>query len=478
VSSISNDVDRAPSKGKVTTAFSGPGTVPHVGLYNQEEIIGMVSENVTCPKCSHKNPAGYHECVKCGLIFAKYYEFLERKNKAEMEPDAQQEQLEIDVAAAEESEVISDDSEPKVVKDLTDWTGADAVFAETATEVQAAMDEVEIVIDEKPLNPSLLDRAAARNDLEDERHPKEDGIVVTETLSDVDSSELSDVMTAQSLAQASAEEEVDLSEAGDQKERSAARVAADVDSEAQRHVSDQPETVGRTACKEDFAEAVFPLEASQPDSTPAETCQPQPSRAETEAPAEPVSVQTEVVGQAGAEPDSDSDDEEVLVLVDLIPETAADSAAVEADGGEDQIENLSAEPESEPAEKVLPAWPAPLPHATEEPPGPEYESPQDWRRKVKQAMATKRDLKDIILAYEGQSIAINYYDSTQIQEAELIFVNNLFFSAFVKSQNLLYSFPLHTIISVAEKIESRPDGKPASHSKFPAVITVSPPSYL
>jgi hypothetical protein len=450
----------------------------HVGSYNQEEIIGMVSENVTCPKCGHKNSAGSRECVKCGVIFAKFYEFLERKSKEGMQAAAQEEQLEVDATATDKSEVVADDSEPALVKDSTDRVGADAAFAETATEGRQSAEEVEITIDEKPMEPEAVDEAAAKIDLEDDRHPEVDGIVATETLSDVEASEFFDATVVQNVAQASAEREVNLSAAGDHKDRPAARGDADIDSEAERDPSDQADTVGRAGFRENVAVAVLAVETSQPDPTPAGTFRPKPSGTEAEAPAKPVSRQTDVAGQADAEPESVSDDDEVLVLMDLIPETAADSAAPQADGGKDQSENLSAKPESEPAKKIKLVRPEAPPLAFEKRADPEHKSSRDWRSKVKHAMAAKRDLKDIIRAYEGQSIAINYYDSTQIQEAELIFVNNLFFSAFVKNQNLLYSFPLHTIISVAEKIDSGPGGKSAPHAKFPAVITISPPSYV
>ena len=452
-----------------------------VGSYaakNQEEIIGMVSENVTCPKCGHKNPAGAHECVRCGVIFAKFYEFLERKSKEDMEAAAQEEQLEVDAAAADNSQVVLNDSDANVLNDPTDRPGADAAFAETATERQPSAEEVEITIKEKSMEPKSVAGAAAKSHFEDARYPEADGIDVTETLSDVDSSELSDAMAVQNLAQASAEREVNLSAAWGQKERPAVRVAADVDSETEREASDQSDTAGQAGFKEDVAETALAVETSDLDSTPAESCQPQAAGTETEAPARVVSPQSDVAAQADVESEPVADDDEVLVLVDLIPETAADSAAVQADCGKDQNENLSVKPELEPAEKVEPAKPADPPHPLEKPAGAEHKSPQDWRSKLKHAMATKRDLKDIIRAYEGQSIAINYYDSTQIQEAELIFVNKLFFSAFVRNQNLLYSFPLHAIISVAEKVESGPGGKPAPQSKFPAVITISPPSYV
>jgi hypothetical protein len=465
----------------VAIIFSGPGTVRQAGssaAKNQEEIVGMASENVTCPKCGHKNSAGSQECVKCGVIFARFYEFLQKKSQEGMKAAAKEEQLKVEATAADEYEDVSDDSELDLVQDLIGEAGDDAAVAETATEGRTSEEEVEITIDENSTNPRLVDGTAAGSDSADERRLEADGMLATETLFDLDSSVFSDAMTRQNLAQSSAESEVNLSAAGDQNARPAAPLVGNVDWGEGKGASDHTEAVGQAELKEDAAKAALPVENSQLDSTPAGTLQAKTSGVETEDLAKPALPEADGAGRADAESESVSGDDEVLVLVDLIPEIVADSAGAQADSGKDQNENPSAKPESEPVKKLKAVQSEAPPRAFEKSADPEHKSSQDWRSKVKHAMAAKRDLRDIIRAYEGQSIAINYYDSTQVQEAELIFVNNLFFSAFVKNQNLLYSFPLHTIISVAEKIDSESGGKSVPHARFPAVITISPPSYL
>ncbi len=342
----------------------------------------MVSQNVTCPKCGHGNPTGSNECVKCGIIFAKFHEIRERDSQVETESAAQREHQEVEVIPGAGAEAVLMASETGLVKDAIDRAVADPTSEEAATEVQTAAGEAENNGRQQTVGSEALEAAAVKSDLEDQSHRETDQEAATKTLSGLDSSAHSDAGLPQSLAQASADTEVNVSTPEDQNESPA------------------------------------------------------------------------VQSNTESEPGSDGDD--VLVLMDVVPQTADSSTAIQVHETADQ--NLTAAMRFEASAKDR--------------------QQRDWRRKLKKSMATKRDLKDIIRDYEGQSIAINYYESTEVQEAELIFVNNLFFSAYIKNQNLLYSFPLHTIISIAEKIEGGPGGKPKLPSKFPAVITVSPPSVL
>ena len=38
-------------------------------------------ETITCPKCGNLNDSSSKECLKCGVVFSKYYELLKRKKK-------------------------------------------------------------------------------------------------------------------------------------------------------------------------------------------------------------------------------------------------------------------------------------------------------------------------------------------------------------------------------------------------------------
>jgi hypothetical protein len=80
----------------------------------------------------------------------------------------------------------------------------------------------------------------------------------------------------------------------------------------------------------------------------------------------------------------------------------------------------------------------------------------------------------LLKKYEGQAIGINYDNSADIKEAELVEANDEFFSVFVKDQGLNYSHPLKTILSIIEGKDGVGIGKLEQKEKFNAVIKVSP----
>ena len=91
-----------------------------------------------------------------------------------------------------------------------------------------------------------------------------------------------------------------------------------------------------------------------------------------------------------------------------------------------------------------------------------------------QSMEANTQLLGLLKKYEGQAIGINYDNSADIKEAELVEVNDEFFSVFVKDQNLNYSHPLKTILTIIEGQDGVETGKPGQKAKFKAVIKVYP----
>jgi ribosomal protein L40E len=62
------------------------------------------SPNISiCPKCGHDVLPSAAECIKCGIIFSKYFEFQERLQKEEQEKaEAEEIRLEQEKKEAEE----------------------------------------------------------------------------------------------------------------------------------------------------------------------------------------------------------------------------------------------------------------------------------------------------------------------------------------------------------------------------------------
>jgi len=91
-----------------------------------------------------------------------------------------------------------------------------------------------------------------------------------------------------------------------------------------------------------------------------------------------------------------------------------------------------------------------------------------------QSMEANTKMLGLLKKYEGQAIGINYDNSADIKEAELVEANDEFFSVFVKDQKLNYSHPLKTILTIIEGEDGVKTGTPGQEAKFKAVIKVYP----
>ena len=91
-----------------------------------------------------------------------------------------------------------------------------------------------------------------------------------------------------------------------------------------------------------------------------------------------------------------------------------------------------------------------------------------------QRMEANTKILGLLKKYEGQVIGINYDNSADIKEAELVEANDEFFSVFVKDQELNYSHPLKTILTIIEGKDGVGTGTPDQKTKFNAVIKLYP----
>ena len=90
------------------------------------------------------------------------------------------------------------------------------------------------------------------------------------------------------------------------------------------------------------------------------------------------------------------------------------------------------------------------------------------------SMEANTKMLGLLKKYKGQAIGINYDNSADIKEAELVEANDEFFSVFVKDQKLNYSHPLKTILTIIEGQDGVDTGKPEQKAKFNAVVKVYP----
>ena len=83
-------------------------------------------------------------------------------------------------------------------------------------------------------------------------------------------------------------------------------------------------------------------------------------------------------------------------------------------------------------------------------------------------------LLGLLKRYKGRAIGINYDNSTEIKEAELVDANEEFFSVMVKDKKLQFSYPLKSILTIVEGQEGVEIGPDDKKLKFNAVIKVYP----
>ena len=83
-------------------------------------------------------------------------------------------------------------------------------------------------------------------------------------------------------------------------------------------------------------------------------------------------------------------------------------------------------------------------------------------------------LLGLLKRYKGKAIGINYDNSSEIREAELVDANEEFFSVRVKDKKLQYSYPLNTILTIVEGQEGVETGEGDKKARFDAVIKVYP----
>jgi colicin import membrane protein len=91
-----------------------------------------------------------------------------------------------------------------------------------------------------------------------------------------------------------------------------------------------------------------------------------------------------------------------------------------------------------------------------------------------ESLNTHEKLLGLLKRYKGKAIGINYDNSTEIKEAELIEANEEFFSVMVKDKKLQYSYPLKSILTIIEGQEGVETGQDEKKLKFDAVIKVYP----
>lgn len=94
------------------------------------------------------------------------------------------------------------------------------------------------------------------------------------------------------------------------------------------------------------------------------------------------------------------------------------------------------------------------------------------RPKVDRSLQADNMIQALLEKYKGQAIGINYDNSADIREAQLVEANADYFSVFVKDKDLQYSYPLRAILTVIEGKDGVVIGKAKKSHKYIVVIKV------
>ena len=94
--------------------------------------------------------------------------------------------------------------------------------------------------------------------------------------------------------------------------------------------------------------------------------------------------------------------------------------------------------------------------------------------RVVQSLDADTKMLSLLEKYKGQAIGINYDNSADIREAQLVDVNGEYFRVFAEQKNLYYTYPFKSILTIIEGQDGVEIGETKEKVKFNVVIKVYP----
>ena len=85
----------------------------------------------------------------------------------------------------------------------------------------------------------------------------------------------------------------------------------------------------------------------------------------------------------------------------------------------------------------------------------------------------KGSLKKLLRSYLNQAVGMNYDNPAVIKEVTLASINDDHFSVLAAEDDLIFTFPISTILQIVEGVDGVSTGSPKSQVVFPMVIRVS-----
>jgi hypothetical protein len=502
----------------------------------------MDTNEITCPKCGHLNNYISEGCVKCGIIFSKYFEMQQREGDSTTVEAANKPNIGNDAQIAmpvETSETVQPEPAPEGDKIQATAETLDIESQEQATtEVKSeedpatpiseiSMEEIEMPIDdilETPESDKPVELESSQADIKEpdiEQPPEKKAEVVSPI---DDKPEESDMQTAdQPPVHEKAEQVIPKisGEPGPKAEMAETAPAAEEVLELTESVKSEKEAQ--------------PVAESKPQSEPHSESIQTKIEPESESPihtesakADAVSTQSEEKDEVELpEKDSPMEAEEEILLEDVAEPVKAEATPEKSEGdarvellkkqkaalakaealkkekasqvkvvalkkqklAQAKLEALKKQKAAQAKLEALKKKKAELTKA-EAIKKQRTQAKADALKQQKEAqieaealgqqqiglqsVEPKIKIMGMLKKYEGKTIGINYDNSAEIREAELIEANDEFFSVMVKDTKLQYSYPLQTLLSLIEGEDGVEAGETESKTKYDAVIKVYP----
>jgi len=418
----------------------------------------METNDITCPKCGHLNNYISEGCVRCGIIFSKYKSVREtgkeladagtpgdeNKFQVSLEPkpgtDTEPTKLEIEMIEKEDRpKADASTDEPESVVE------ADPNLEENQFETVTAISKEKIGIPRKAETAS----AAIEIPMGPETSGKPEAKSSTSTVPD----QQAESLTATGTVFVESEIQKTSPPAVPEKEK---QETPEIPVE-QNEVSAMGEN---TLEEEEVIELTEPLEKEQEilledvadpvEADPVET-EAAPAGSEDEALTELLKKQKAAQSRAEAlnrQSAQSAKSEIIKKSEDFQLKTQALKQQKEA-----QIEAETLVQETQTSDKGTPSL--------------------QQQVQVK-SLEPRFKIMRLLKKYEGKTIGINYDNSAEIKEAELVEANDEFFSVMVKDKKLQYSYPLQTLLSLIEGEDGVKTEEAEPRAKFDAVIKIYP----
>jgi len=383
----------------------------------------------TCPKCGAGVPEAASECIKCGIIFSKYFEVKERILR----------------------ETLSDLDR--------------SVLAETSN----GEDNQETAAEKEKVQAELERAEAERRKIEEQEKAEAEHRKTEEEIKARQEAEEAERLKKQQEETAKAEAETREKAEKEQAEQEKAEPEK-AEQEAEAPPVEQPaekasaetvdkESLQRIAQLEKEAETLrlqtVALQKEKQDYEKAQIVRKEQQEQEQQEVLQKAQEAQEKISALEAEARAFKTESEALKTEkeDLEAEVARRKEQEEKEAEQ----RRQAEKEEQEKAEALEA---------------ERQDAQKRTQTILKTVLPKPTMKELLKKYEGEAVGINFDDPAEIKSARLASVNEDHFSIMVPENELVHSYPYSHIVSIVEGAEGVPIDTSGETPTYPAVIRV------